>query len=102
MPDRILDQHFELPPNIVDLRYEEKLFEGSEDTEVAPDENGDIVVDYVESDPSAGSSILPPDNITIIEYIARIGEDGTVLVDVVIDVEGTPGASGYEVKVTKV
>lgn len=101
MPDRILDQHFELPPNIVDLQYEEKLFEGSEESEMSPEE-GDIVVDYVESDPSAGSSILPPDNITVIEYVARIGEDGTVLVDVVIDVEGTPGASGYEVKVTKV
>lgn len=101
MPDRILDQNFEMPPNVVDLQYEEKIFEGQDDMEVGSDP-ADNTVDYVENDPSSGSVLLPPDNISVIEYIVKIGADGTVLVDVVLDVEGTPGTSGYETKVTKI
>lgn len=102
MPNRTLDQNFELPPNVVDLQYEEKIYEGQDEMEVGSDTTEDTVIDYIENDPAAGSTLLPPDNISVVEYIVKIGADGTVLVDVVLDVEGTPGTSGYEAKVTKI
>jgi hypothetical protein len=105
MAENQVDPRFFLPPNVIDLRYED-INEMSSD---APEQSGDIDVLIVEGDVDITDDfsgegtdedrLLPPDYITLVSETVRVTSGGTV-VDVVIDVEDIANVSQFEVRKT--
>lgn len=52
-------------------------------------------------DVAAALGIETPQSLTIVSQEVRVAPDGRSLVDIVLDVEDVPGASNYELRVTK-
>lgn len=106
MPEpRKLDPNFDMPPNVVDLEWR-PVQENTDARDLGDIGESEIIVieeqdDFVESIPESGSTLLPPDSVTVIEYIPKMGLDGTVLVDVILEVDGAGGTSNYEAKLQK-
>lgn len=103
MADRILDPNFDMPPNVVDLSW--APVERDESDEISEAEAVELELvdyDYVEESPESGSTLLPPDDATLIEFRPKISSDGTVLVDAVFEVTGPGGTSNFEARVQKV
>jgi hypothetical protein len=104
---RKLDQNFDMPPNVVDLEWK-SVEENTDSSDFGDVGEGAVTIvdieeadNFVDPDPSSGNPLYPPDNVTVIEYIPKMGLDGTVLVDVVLEVDGASGTSNYEVKIKK-
>jgi hypothetical protein len=115
-PDTTVGPNFFVPPGVVDLRYlnEEEAAALDEETDVVddtttPTDDGavefTIIDEAVEDDTdlSLGSAEIPaPDWIQIVEQIVKFGEDGTCLIDVIIETQDIPGVQQIDVAVTKV
>lgn len=64
-----------------------------------------LVVDGVTEDvptsvPTATGALIPPDYVVVLSQTTRVTSGGTV-VDVIIEVADPPGATSYNVKLTK-
>ena len=103
-PAVVIDPNFFLPPNIIDMRHpietDPNQEDGDEDTGGAGEvSENDNVIDVPTGETTSG--LYPPDNITIVSQEVHVGADGTSVVDVVIDVQDSPGAVSYDVRLTR-
>ena len=105
-----IDPTFDLPEGLNGLEYKDEEVEGFaaveeiEDFEGTPLPEDEVVDDdEVSLPPQTGGGVegvlLPPDNCTVIEQRVRIDEDGKVVIDVICEVDGSPGALQYDTKV---
>jgi hypothetical protein len=115
-PETTLTGHFFLPPNVVDLRYkteeEIRADEQTDDPEATTEVPGaeePVVIEVPTGEftdplgtPPATPEIPAPDWMTVISQSVKIGNDGTTLVDVIIEVQDIPGVTTVDVAVTKV
>lgn len=56
----------------------------------------------VEDDSDAPETVPTPDNLVISGQVLRRAQDGTIVVDIIVDVDEVPGAENYEFRLTKV
>lgn len=113
MADRKIDPHFDLPPNVLDVSYEEAVLPASTDAD--DDTTGastnelvdDGTVVGVDPEPAPGdgggevSLLSPPTSMTVVDQITRTGTDGTTLADVVVEVDAAPGTAVFNIRIQK-
>lgn len=111
MAEKEIDPRFFLPPNVVDLNYNDEVETSQESSDL--DNGVDLVVtsedyftdlsDEMEGAFSPGGTdedrLLPPDYIELVSQTARVSSGGTV-VDVIIDVEDIANVSQFDVRLT--
>lgn len=89
-----------IPPELKGAVYKKQ--------DIVPDDAIDIQVETLGDDESdldedvTAASLETPDVFSIISQTVRIGSDGRQVIDVVFEVEDVSGASGYEIRVSKV
>lgn len=107
MAAKEIDPRFFLPPNVIDLGYkdisaptDDNPTEQDIDAVVTPD---DYITDNDETNGTGSDEgrLLPPDYVELVSQTARVASGGTVVVDVVIDVEDVANASQFDVRLTK-
>jgi len=109
-----VDPNFFLPPGVADLGYNnpddktDPALERSETTgEVIAFEYDESALGSDDGDSSGADSgdtssgLRPPDYVTVISQVMRLTSDGRYVVDIILDVEDIPGATTYEVGLTK-
>lgn len=110
-----VDPNFNLPPGVVDLGYTnpddktDPSLERSSDTgEVVVFEYDELGLGIDDTDLSAegeannlSNGLMPPDYVSVISQVMRQTSDGRYVVDIILDVEDIPGATNYEVGLTK-
>lgn len=89
MANKKIDPRIYLPP--IDHEYREEFTQAGDYDGLASDEAQTIT-----------AGLYPPENIFVVDQIARKGADGRTVVDLVLEVEDMPGASEYEVRVSTV
>jgi hypothetical protein len=116
-PTTTVDGNFFIPPGVVDLRYkteEEIRAEDANNDDPSPENSTPEsapefeVVDvsaapFAEGTgtPPANPEIPAPDWLTVVSQTVKFSNDGTSLVDVIIEVQDIPGVSLIDVAVTK-
>lgn len=110
---RYVDPMFYIPEGIDEdtWAYREDADEitvDNEDTslsEEASDEFGDVDSDVTivdEGDASEDDAPMVIDNLEVISQVLRRANDGSQVVDIVVEVDDIPGITNYEFRVTKV
>lgn len=105
-----IDPTFFLPPNVIDLRYEDDE-DVNRDDAVDPDSSETVESTPLDSGPevSPTDDILPettallpaPDNLTIVSQSVRSPAGGNYVVDVVIEIPDMAGVETFDVQVAK-
>lgn len=105
---RYVDPMFFIPEGIEDevwaYRTEDVVTTDSEDFSEADDDysvDSDVTV-IDEGDASDDDSPIAVNNLTVVSQVLRRAQDGTQVVDIVVDVDDIPGLTKYEFRVTKV
>lgn len=106
MADKEIDPRFFLPPNVVDLGYKDITSptddnQNGQDIDVTINPDDYYTGEVTEPESSDENRLLPPDYIELVSQTARVASGGTVVVDVVIDVEDVANASQFDVRLTK-
>jgi len=108
MAEKEIDPRFFLPPNVVDLGYKDTSSQTDDnpteqdiDAVVNPDDYVTGEITEMEGTGTDEGRLLPPDYIELVSQTARVASGGTVVVDVVIDVEDIANASQFDVRLTK-
>lgn len=73
--------------------------------EVESDEFGDVDSDVTiidDGDASSDDAPMTIDNLTVISQVLRRANDGSQVVDLVVEVDDIPGITKYEFRVTKI
>lgn len=103
-----IDPVFDLPEGLEGLEYKKEPLEQPDFEEIedfAPSEFAETEAGEVSPYPSElegdDEPLLPPDNVVVVDRIARIDHDGNTVVDVVVEVDGDPGTMQYDVRLTK-
>lgn len=106
-----LDPSFPLPDGMDPRVWSNLPVEGETDGDALEETDGeddftdvgsDIEIVDDEDDSAADDSIEAPDNLTIVAQTLRRAADGSIVVDVVVDVEDVYGVTKYEFRVTKI
>ena len=97
-PAVVVDQRFFFPEDVIDIKQK-----SSKSSITNSYSDSDSITDtYSAGDPTVLIGGLDaPRYLTIISQTARITSDGKTLIDVVLEVEDVPGATHYEIRVTK-
>ena len=99
-----IEQFFDLPPvdgweYIDDGSYEsEATLDVEDDSEVVADvefEGTDV------EDAGDADALFPPDTMEIVEARTRLDANGRTVVDIVVEVDGSPGTLQYDVRLSK-
>jgi hypothetical protein len=99
--NKYFDPRLPLPP-IEDAKYADIRLTGAGGSEapetLTPPPPSNLPIPG--TDPST-SGLRPPDSVTIVAQKVRTALDGTQLIDLVLEIGEVPGATDYEVRVTK-
>lgn len=108
MADKQINPIFDLPPNVDGWVYDDaattalsdNYIDDYVDSELSDviNTNGAALPDS--TDDTGGVTLMPPDNIVILEQVTRVDADGNTVVDVIVDVDGQPGTLQYDVRYT--
>jgi hypothetical protein len=100
-----LDPNLDLPPDLKNVTFtkptNDEVISGEVGAEI------DVQIETLDDDSSIINEDEPADNLdipgsfSIVSQTIKTGADGRQVVDVVIDVEEVPGATNYNVRVTK-
>lgn len=107
----VLDPMFLIPDGMDEFVYDENEDTGGsdddleDDTTIAATESG-VVDDFEVVDEGDegynGGGVETPEILGIVSQTIRTKDDGSQVVDVIVEVEDIPGVSKYEVRVAKV
>jgi hypothetical protein len=102
MPEQTIDPRLSLPPGVVDFTYDKS----EPDSDSSFESDADVVDAFVSTtddgqSPFDETLMVPPNYINIVAQTPRVNSTGSVVVDVVIDVEDVQNAGSFEVRLTK-
>ena len=93
---RYIDPLFYIPEGIPP-----EVWAYNEEDGVQYDEEVDIFESVDEGEDSEDDGLLTIDNLTIVSQTLRRLKDGSLVVDMVVQVDDIPGATKYEFRITK-
>lgn len=108
-PEVVLEVDDFLPPGVVGVRNKTRDEAGSFDIGVGDESTGTLIEDGTDTDgPGSpadgleGYEELPiPTEMTIVSQTTRVGPDGKILVDVIIETPDFPGINEFEARLTR-
>lgn len=104
--ETVLDPTFFIPEGVSEFVYSDstpsQATDQEVDTSISDEGPGDDV--YLTDDSDARDEIVlldAPDELTVVSQTVRTGPGGQQVIDIVCEIADVPGASNYEVHITK-
>lgn len=96
----VIDPSFYVPPEMIG----DEFIYAVRDYDAEQLDETDVFSDYGQDDfdSDTESYTLQAPDFSILNQTVHISPDGTSVVDVVIDVDDVPGATDYDIRVTKI
>jgi hypothetical protein len=97
-PDIVVDRRFFVPDGIIDVRYSEDQPSSAglyDDTPLTDTTAGGTII-------IADGKLQPPSEVSIVSQTVRVTADGSLAIDVVLEVTGNTITTTYETRLTKV
>lgn len=98
-----LDHLFPLPKNLIDGAQKRKVRDSdidAEGLEAFSDADFNIIDAGMVIDPNP-FELIAPEGIEVISQVARVTEGGQVVVDVLLDIGDSNGATSWDIRITK-